>query len=398
MLDREPGYSRLARLAVVSGLFVSMAANGFLLGGLGVAGREIGLSEAQVGTILSLGALTGVVTAPLWGYASEFWGRRRPILVAMPVMAAGPLAMALVFGNATAFTAVTLYMTLLTVRAIQSAFGGGLMPLTQAYLADVTVSSQRVTGMGLMSAAIGVGAVSGSALLWLTAGYGLALGFTVLAGIGMATFMFAFASLSEPSRNLPAQPDERRVPYTRIWPFLAITFFGFTIYTMILPIIGLRLMDLTNVDAKSAIGQAGIVLTFASLALVLAQVFVATRDGWNAQILLRAGSLVAFAGLGGLAWAGTVPLMLVAMIVVGGALGFIGPANFAAISLSTGHRAQGKVAGVTAAARGFGLALGPIAGTTLYGLAPDAPFIGALILVGVVVLLSWFPIHQRRSR
>jgi len=203
--------------------------------------------------------------------------------------------------------------------------------------------------------------------------------------------------LPESPRTDRPLPDEGRVPYVLVWPYIAITFVGFTAYTMIMPIISLRLMDQGSLDAKSALGQAGIVLTIASLALFLSQSVVAAREGWDARLLLRAGSLGALAGLGALASATSLTMTVAAMLVVGAALGFVGPANLGAISLATGSQAQGKVAGINAAARGLGIALGPITGTLLYRADHIAPFLGALLLVGLIVILSWLPMPSSRK-
>jgi MFS transporter, DHA1 family, multidrug resistance protein len=65
------------------------------------------------------------------------------------------------------------------------------------------------------------------------------------------------------------------------------------------------------------------------------------------------------------------------------------PANLGMISLATGSGAQGKVGGINTATRGVGVALGPITGTVLYSLNPDAPFYASAALVTVVVVLAF---------
>ena len=54
--------------------------------------------------------------------------------------------------------------------------------------------------------------------------------------------------------------------------------------------------------------------------------------------------------------------MVGAMILVGASVGLLLPGNLAAMSLATGAKAQGKVAGINAVAMGVGLVIGPIAG------------------------------------
>ena len=58
------------------------------------------------------------------------------------------------------------------------------------------------------------------------------------------------------------------------------------------------------------------------------------------------------------------------MIILGGAIGLLLPGNLAAMSLATGVKAQGKVAGINALAMGVGLVVGPTAGTAIYHASP----------------------------
>ena len=61
------------------------------------------------------------------------------------------------------------------------------------------------------------------------------------------------------------------------------------------------------------------------------------------------------------------------MIILGGAIGLLLPGNLAAMSLATGVKAQGKVAGINTLAMGVGLVVGPTAGTAIYHASPVAP-------------------------
>jgi MFS family permease len=375
-------------LAAVSGLCIYAAGSAILAAGLAVEGRRIGLSETEIGTILSLGAFAGVVTAPLWGYASERWNRRTPILLAMPFVAIGPGLIGLVLGNAAALSLAFVYVSLIVARLLHAAFGAALIPLTQSYLADSSSPRLRVSVMGLLGAAFSLGTVCGSTLLWATAPFGLASGLYVLAGLGLAAFLFTATHLPEVPRRRNVLPEEARVPLSRTWPNFAISLAGYSAYSIVQPIVALRIMDRFAADAVTATGRAGLVLAGASLSLVLAQAYVATRSGWNAAAMLVIGSLFALGGMVALTTADSVLPLAGAMIVVGLALGFMVPANLGMLSLATGGGAQGKVGGINAAARGLGIAIGPITGTALYGVDQDAPLWAATALLALVAVLS----------
>jgi hypothetical protein len=64
------------------------------------------------------------------------------------------------------------------------------------------------------------------------------------------------------------------------------------------------------------------------------------------------------------------------------------------MSLATGTRAQGKVAGINAVAMGLGLVIGPMAGTAIYKASPVIPYWTAVLILAVlttVVVLATRP-------
>ena len=54
-------------------------------------GREIGLTEVQITSIIAASSLTVFLTSPLWGRISDVWGRKRVILVGLFGFSAGTL-------------------------------------------------------------------------------------------------------------------------------------------------------------------------------------------------------------------------------------------------------------------------------------------------------------------
>ena len=378
--------------AALSGVIVYTSANGFMTGGLGVAGRQLGLSDVEVGLILGLGAFVGVIAAPGWGYASELWSRRKLMLWAVPMVALGPAIMWIVTGQFVVLSAAVSATVLGAARLIQAVFGAALIPVAQGYVAEFTQPSQRVRGMGGLSAAISFGTLSGSALLWLTGRLGVVSGFATISAFGILAFLIVLAYLPH-SRSRPALPrEETTIPLAKIWPYLAITLFGFTCYTTVPPIFALRLMDRFGMDGGTAATQTGLVLTVGVVAVCLAQVLIALRDNLkNPRVMLRAGSAGIFVGLAMLLFARDILAMCVSMTVIGFAVGFLAPAVLGAISLIGGQGAQGKIGGINMAARGLGSAIGPVLGTALYQTNQDAPIWGSLALVVAVILLTFVP-------
>lgn len=381
--------TKLEMAAAFSGVVIYTSANGFMTGGLGIAGRQLGLTDIEVGLILGLGALIGVVAAPAWGYASELWSRRKLMLWAVPMVAFGPAIMAVVTGQFIVLSPTVSGITLGAARLIQAVFGAALIPLAQGYVADFTQPSRRVRGMGGLSAAISFGTLCGSALLWLTGRLGVVSGFAAISVFGLLACLMVFAFLPHAAPR-PALPrEETTLPLHKIWPYLAITLVGFTCYTTVPPIYALRLMDRFGMDGGTAAAQTGLVLTAGVLAVCLAQVLIAVRDFKSPRAMLRAGSAGIFFGLGMLLFSRDLLTMCFSMTVIGFAVGFLAPAVLGAISLLGGRGAQGKIGGINMAARGLGSGIGPVLGTTLYQANYDAPIWGSLILILIVLLLTF---------
>lgn len=370
---------------VLLGLFVNTAAQSFLYATLPSVGRSMGLLETQTGIILGGGAILGMLTAPIWGFLSERLGRRPVLVLAISTVGISPLVLAFMLGGVAASLSATMVLiVILLARSVQAAFGSALIPVSQAYVADITPPERRTAGMGVLSATIGIGTVGGSALVWLVGGFSSAAGFAFIGISAFLAFGLALALLPEPRRHTMIERDANVIPFAKIWPFFTVTALAMTAYSIVQPVIGLRLMDQFNLPDTSAIGLAGAAVTCTAVAMVIAQAIVTPRLRWPPALMVQVGGLGAAAGLVVIALATDIVLILVAMTWLGLSLGLVLPGTLAAMSLSTGPGAQGKVAGANTVAFGIGLAAGPIAGTAIYGIGFTAPFwFAAMLALGV---------------
>jgi hypothetical protein len=66
---------------------LAVAAMGFaqtvLFAIFALLGHEVGLVEVQIGSIISSSSLTLFLVSPLWGRASDVWGRRKILLIGL---------------------------------------------------------------------------------------------------------------------------------------------------------------------------------------------------------------------------------------------------------------------------------------------------------------------------
>ncbi len=383
------------RWIVAAALVINTSGQAFLFAVLPTVGRSIGLADWMAGAVLGLGAILGMFAAPAWGFASERFGRRPVLLATMVGVALSPLCWAIALGGlAAVLPLLGTFLLLLAARGFQAGFGAGLIPTAQAYFADVTTADKRTAGMGMMSGSISLGSVVGAALVWMVAGFGTVYGFAALAALAGATLLFAISRLPEPPKAQSIDPNAGKIPFATVWPFFVITMLGMTAYGMLQPILGLRLMDQFGLANAVAIGQAGAMLTGTAAAMLFSQSVLAVRLGWPPHRLLLVGGIAGLAATLVLALTTDYWLLLVAMILVGGSIGLLLPGNLAAMSLATGAKAQGKVAGINALAMGVGLVIGPTAGTAIYNGAHPLPYWVAFVILAVltaIVLLAAKP-------
>jgi MFS transporter, DHA1 family, tetracycline resistance protein len=380
---------------VAAALVINTSAQAFVFAVLPTVGRGIGLSELQTGAVLGLGAVLGMLVAPLWGFASERFGRRPVLLTTMAGVVISPILWATALGGTVEMLPLMFtFAFLLGARCVQAGFGAGLIPTAQAYFADVTTPGRRAAGMGMMSGAISLGTVAGSALVWAFAGFGTLYGFAALATLAALTLVFALLRLPEPTRPETVAVDAHKIPFRTVWPYFIITTLGMTALGMVQPITGLRLMDQFGLPNGGAIGQAGAILTGTSVAMLFSQSVLAVRLGWPPHRMLMVGSIAGLVGITALALTTDYAVLVGAMMVLGAAIGLLLPGNLAAMSLATGVKAQGKVAGINTLAMGVGLVIGPTAGTAIYHASPVAPYWTAtvvLIVLALVVFLAAKP-------
>ena len=380
-----------AQIALFLALVANAAGQSFLFVILPPLGRQLGFSDIQTGLILSVSALLLIVSAPAWGYLSERIGRRPVLLIALAGAALAPAAFSVIIGVRMEGTvAATMALVLFfAVRCGQVAISGGLMPVAQAYMADVTAPEQRASGMGLIGAAYGLGVIVGAAVAWRIGGSNAVLAFALVAVLASLGFASVLLLVSEPTRRERQETSSAiSLPIVEIWPFLAITLLAVTTSSILQQVTALRLQDALDMPPAESIAKAGAALLATAVAMIAVQGGVLRFLTWKPKRLLRTGALLAALAMLLGSFARGYAEIFGALVLFGAALGLMLPGNLASLSLRAGRDAQGKVAGVNAIGQGLGMVIGPVAGASLHQVAPQAPFAVATILLAVAFCLA----------
>ncbi len=132
--------------------FVDMVGFALVLPLLPYYATEFGANALLVGVLVSSFSVAQLAVAPLWGRASDRYGRR-PMIIAGLVLSAAAYVVFAFAGS----------VWLLLVSRVVQGMGGGTIGVVQAYVADATPPEQRTKSLGWLSAVTSLGAVVGPA-------------------------------------------------------------------------------------------------------------------------------------------------------------------------------------------------------------------------------------------
>lgn len=393
-----PSRHGLAQVALVLALMANAAGQSFLLVVLPPLGRRLGFTDIQTGAILSASALLLMIAAPTWGYLTERIGRRPVLMIALIGATLAPLAFGFIVGRRLdgSMSGALALGFFFAARSGQTLLSAGLLPASQAYVADITAPEARAGGMGILGAAYGLGAIIGSALAWRIGGSDAVLAFLLVSGLAGLALASVILLAPEPRRGDPeAASLAADLNLSRIWPFFAITLVSIAAYSIVQQVVALRLQDALGFASEDSIAKAGLALMATALAMIVVQGAVLRVLALRPETLLGAGAALAAMALFLAALARGYAELFGALVLLGIALGLMLPGNLASLSLRTGPGAQGKAAGFNVIGQGLGLAIGPLTGAALHQLSPQTPFLAAAVLLAIAFVLAIAALRTR---
>jgi len=355
-------------------------------------GREMGLSEIQITSVIAASSLTVFLTSPIWGRVSDRWGRKRVMLVGLFGFTAGTVLFnsVLYAGLSGALTGWALFGTLVVARMMHAATMSATMPAANAYMADITDAASRTKGMGAAGAANNIGSLLGPAIAGLAV-ISLLLPLWVMAGVALLNGLFVWRFLPESPKRV-ASVRVRRMKYTdpRILPFVVVGVVMFSGMALVQQTMGFRFQDTLGLSAGETARTFGFAMMLSAGASLIAQVVIVQRLTLPPFSLLKLAMPLLIVAFSIMAIASSQLWLSVAMTILGFGMGLAGPAFMAGASLAVSPAEQGAVAGVAGACGPLGFTIGPLVGGMLYQLNPALPFaFAALIYVVLFVSMRW---------
>ena len=371
--------------------FVDMVGFALVLPLLPLYAKDFGADATTAGMLLGSFALAQLFTGPLWGRASDRYGRR-------PVILWGQALSAVAF---VAFAFADDVWLLLLSRLAQGA-GGGTLSANQAYVADTVGPDERAKALGWITACTSAGFMVGPGIASLTVRWSLAAPGLIAAGLCVLNILFAWrwlpestsperrAALAEKPRTplLPAILDVVRHPGAPVATLIAVYAGGMLAFTAVSGMMAWYLSDVHGVTKESiggyyvALGAISVVMRALILG-ILVQRFGEVRT-------LRLGTTFLIAGLAVAPFAADPWIFLAAILAVPTGTALLFPCTTSLISRYADPDVVGQTHGVQQAFGGTSRLLGPIwAGLAYDTLGARFPFwIGAGMMA--LVLLSSF--------
>lgn len=152
---------------------------------------QLGLSETQVGLLVTMFTVPGIVMSPLIGVLSDTYGRR--------TLTVSSLLLFGIAGTTIAFS--TSFMTILALRFIQGAAAAGLSTLSMALIGDVFTGDERAAAMGYNGSVLSVGTATYPFIGGILATFGWYYPFYIfLVAIPIGIAILLFLDIDGPER------------------------------------------------------------------------------------------------------------------------------------------------------------------------------------------------------
>lgn len=347
--------------------------------------RSLALGPFKVTCIFAASALIWVFSSTYWGAYSDRHGRKPIMLLGLFAFALSFLAFAttMLTGLKGWISAGITFPLLIASRCIYGTFGSGTSAAAQAYIADRTSASERLSGVAIISMAFALGTTIGPVIGSGVALLGPLAPFHAISALALASAAAIYRFL--PERTAPKH--HRAIASTlkwheaRVFPFAAFGLFLSMIASIPIQTVSFFLMDVVKKTPQQALHLTGIGLTAAALATLFGQFVIVQRSGLSARVLTSSG-LVIGAVSNALFLAGSnIAVIMLALVLSGLGFGLARPGFTAGASLSVRPNEQGAVAGILNAAGAAGFIFGPVVGW-LYEFSPYVPYVfGAAIML-----------------
>ena len=354
--------------------------------------RSIGLTEVESSLIFTASAAAILLTSQLWGRASDSFGRLPVVLFGLSAygILLAALAAVLHIGLSGA-SASLVFAGLIAIRTLHGALTAGVLPASQAHLADNSGVTERVGGMAAASMAFGLGSLVGPGVVQLLAPLGSLAGLWCFSGVAI----LLAAALAVISRR--GKAELRTLPrvvggltFTPTLVCCLIVSSGFHIaFLGTMQITGFIVQDRFHASAAAAVSMASYAFLLIAVAMIAAQAVIVKLKSDRPKNLIICGALIGVAAYLTALLDDGLSAAVLASVLLGISLALVLPSVSAIASFASAH---GAALGAIGATQALGFLVGPLLASWLYSIRHPLPLIAdAAILLLCALVAAGLP-------
>lgn len=372
-------------------VMIMVVGQAFLFTILPPIGRQVGMADYQIGLVMSVHGLFMLFTGPMWGAASESWGRRRVIVIGGGTFVVSVVMFGLIVDAALngLVGGMTVLWLLVGSRALFALGAGAVTPASMALAADMSSREMRLRAISMLTAATSMGAIIGPSVSAFFTNLGLSAPFYLIALAGLMILVSARIWLPKTrtvqSSSAGSYRHLLKGPILRI-AISAIFFMCGTYGTF--SIVGFFVQDRFSLEPVPAAQAMGLGLMCAATANVFVQAFLLRRINQSAKTLILIGVILTVASIAMIWLAETRTMFLLAMMTNGLGMGFSMPAINTSLSLAAGPDAQGRIAGISTSSQAIAFLVAPASAAAMYQAVNWSPFVMGIAVS--VISLAFF--------
>ncbi len=394
-------------------IFIDLLGFGLIVPLLTFMALRFDASPLEVTTMIASYSLMQLFAAPLWGRASDRWGRKPVLLISFAATTTAFLMLA--FAQS--------FWILVAARALAGALSGDLSA-APAYVADITTPEKRAKGMGLLGAAFALSFIVGASF----GGYLSELNVTAMlfdetatgpdyffppllsASLSMTAFFFALFFLPESHRvksrserqteaaEVRAEAQGRSLADRIVVALRALHYPNLALVTVILFLVGFVFAHMEStlaLWADVAFGwearEVGYLFAFAGVIAVIFQAGLLgplTRRFGEARLIVFSSILLG-GGMALIPSATGLAQVLVAIGCLAAGFGMGNPSIQSLITKLSRPEIAGVALGMGQAASSLARVIGPLwAGFLFQRIGPDWPYIAGAFFMALVFVLA----------
>jgi MFS family permease len=383
-------------------VFIDLLGFGIVLPLLPIYAKELNVDAGgwMLGALMASFSAMQFVFAPIWGRLSDSYGRRPILLIGLT----GSVIFYSMFGLAS----FTHSLTLMFVSRIGAGISGATISTAQAYIADSTTKENRTRGMALIGAAFGLGFTFGpllAATALLTASDAKEIahspwpGYTA-AALSAVALILAFFKLPESLKPDSSPVGRKMFDQNALKTALSIPTVGALLITSFVSVLSFAMFEsilsllLEEQSGAFKFDLIKVLLMFALLGFLHAlgqggvRKLAKTMSEANLATLGAVTSIVGYLLLLAATQQGSLPLLIIGMMVETVGFAFMPASLQSLISRRSDPTRQGSILGVSQSLSSLARIFGHLISFPLYRLvAKTAPFWAAAGLMGLAAIL-----------